>query len=242
MSLSGLTQALAHEPSYTAIITQAGADPKARLDEFLIGSPDGARPFLLAGIAQQLAAQNEPTPPVLLAVTATDREAEDTVTALEAVLEPGQAQLFPAWETLPHERLSPRSDTVGQRLAVLRALAAGGASAPRIVVVPIRSVLQPLVAGLEKMQPVTLRVGEEQDFDALIKSLASAAYSRVDLVSKRGEFAVRGGIIDIFSPTAAHPARIEFFGDEVENIRWFSVADQRTLPGKDHPAELLAPP
>lgn len=242
MSLSGLAQALVHEPSYTAIITQAGADPKARLDEFLIGSPDGARPFLLAGIAQQLADQNEPTPPVLLAVTATDREAEDTVTALEAVLEPGQVQLFPAWETLPHERLSPRSDTVGQRLAVLRALAAGGASAPRIVVVPIRSVLQPLVAGLEKMQPVTLRVGEEQDFDALIKSLASAAYSRVDLVSKRGEFAVRGGIIDIFSPTAAHPARIEFFGDEVENIRWFSVADQRTLPGKDHPAELLAPP
>ena len=209
MSLSGLAQALTHEPSYTSIITQAGVDPKARIDEFLIGSPDGARPFLLAGIAQQLAAQNEPTPPVLLAVTATDREAEDTVTALESVLEPGQAQLFPAWETLPHERLSPRSDTVGQRLAVLRALAEGGASAPRVLVAPIRSVLQPLVAGLEKMQPVTLRVGEEQDFDALIKSLASAAYSRVDLVSKRGEFAVRGGIIDIFSPTAAHPARTE---------------------------------
>lgn len=175
-------------------------------------------------------------------MTATDREAEDTVTALASLMEPGQAQLFPAWETLPHECLSPRSDTVGQRLSVLRALAEGGASAPRLVVAPIRSVLQPLVVGLEKMQPVTLRVGEEQDFDSLVKSLASAAYSRVDLVSKRGEFAVRGGIIDIFSPTAAHPARIEFFGDEVENIRWFSVADQRTLLGKDHPTELLAPP
>ncbi|MFW0181211.1 transcription-repair coupling factor [Rothia sp. P5766] len=243
MSLRGITAALSQEPSYRAISNQAFASPSSRVDEFIIGAPDGARPFVLAGLADQLSASApEATQPVLLAITATDREAEDTATALGALVEPGAVQLFPAWETLPHERLSPRSDTVGQRLSVLRALDQGGPQAPRIVVAPIRSVLQPLVAGLEKMRPVYLKLGQEQDFDELIKTLANAAYSRVDLVSKRGEFAVRGGIIDIFSPTAAHPVRVEFFGDEVESIRYFSIADQRTLPGQEHPQELVAPP
>ena len=62
-----------------------------------------------------------------------------------------------------------------------------------------------------------------------MRRLAGAAYSRVDLVEKRGEFAVRGGIVDVFPPTEEHPVRVEFFGDEVDEIRAFAVADQRTL-------------
>ncbi|MDY3049952.1 MAG: transcription-repair coupling factor [Rothia sp. (in: high G+C Gram-positive bacteria)] len=248
MSLEGISQALAEESSYASIMAQLAKNPAARPEEFLIGCPDGARPFILAGLAQKLREESpsgqklKGQQPIILAVLATDREAEDTVTALNCLLPAGAAQLFPAWETLPHERLSPRSDTVGQRLSVLRALAQGGPQAPHILVAPVRSLLQPLVAGLEKMEPVSFRQGQEQDFKALIKDLGAAAYSRVDLVSKRGEFAVRGGIIDLFSPTADHPARIEFFGDEIESIRWFSVADQRTLAKADHPQELLAPP
>ncbi|MGU7740829.1 hypothetical protein ACV2XU_27725, partial [Klebsiella pneumoniae] len=66
------------------------------------------------------------------------------------------------------------------------------------------------------------------------------AYHRVDMVSRRGEFAVRGGILDVFPPTADHPFRVEFFGDEVDQIRAFSVADQRSLPGDVPSVSLLA--
>ena len=79
----------------------------------------------------------------------------------------------------------------------------------------------------------------EVELEDVVRRLAGAAYSRVDLVEKRGEFAVRGGIVDVFPPTEEHPLRVEFFGDEVDEIRTFAVADQRTL----EPVERLwAPP
>ena len=136
---------------------------------------------------------------------------------------------YPAWETLPHERLSPRSDTVGRRLAVLRRLAGhAGVTPPKIIVAPIRSVLQPQVKGLADLEPVRLAVGTDFDLGDLTVALAGAAYVRVDLVERRGEFAVRGGIVDIFPPTEEHPVRVDFFGDTVEEIHYFSVADQRS--------------
>ncbi len=156
---------------------------------------------------------------------------------------PAEVADYPAWETLPHERLSPRSDTVGRRLAVLRRLAHPGTDASngplKVVVAPVRSVLQPQVKGLADLEPVELAVGDEADLDDVVRRLAGAAYTRVDLVEKRGEFAVRGGIVDVFPPTEEHPLRVEFWGDEVEEIRSFAVADQRTL---EQAERLWAPP
>src|SRR5215208_1796558 len=83
---------------------------------------------------------------------------------------------------------------------------------------------------LAQIEPVTLALGGEADFDAVIHRLVELAYTRVDMVGKRGEFAVRGGILDIFPPTAEHPVRIEFWGDEISEMRMFSVADQRSIP------------
>jgi transcription-repair coupling factor (superfamily II helicase) len=80
------------------------------------------------------------------------------------------------------------------------------------------------------VEPVTLSVGAEIEFEGVITRLAELAYSRVDMVGRRGEFAVRGGILDVFPPTAEHPVRIEFWGDEVSEMRMFSVADQRSIP------------
>ena len=77
---------------------------------------------------------------------------------------------------------------------------------------------------------MTLTVGAEVDFDDVIERLVELAYTRVDMVGKRGEFAVRGGILDVFAPTAEHPVRVEFWGDEVTEMRMFSVADQRSIP------------
>ena len=98
-----------------------------------------------------------------------------------------------------------------------------------VVVAPVRSVLQPLVAGLGDLEPVALRAGDEIALEDAVRRLAAAAYTRVDLVEKRGEFAVRGGILDVFPPTEEHPLRVEFWGDTVEEVRWFAVADQRSL-------------
>lgn len=83
---------------------------------------------------------------------------------------------------------------------------------------------------LDAIEPVMLAVGDEVPFEAVIARLVELAYTRADLVGKRGEFAVRGGILDLFPPTAEHPVRIEFWGDEVTEIRPFSVADQRSIP------------
>ncbi len=182
----------------------------------------------------------------VLAVTATAREAEDLTAALGAFLPPHSVATFPGWETLPHERLSPRSDTVGQRIAVLRRLAHPGAAgdelggALRVVVAPVRSVLQPIVAGLGDLEPVRLAVGDDADPEDVITRLVEIGYARVEMVSKRGELAVRGGLLDVFPPTEEHPLRIEFFGDTVEEVRVFKVADQRSAGAAEH--GLWAPP
>ncbi|MDQ6641999.1 MAG: transcription-repair coupling factor, partial [Actinomycetota bacterium] len=187
--------------------------------------PAGLRPFVVKGLAD--------SGRTVLVVAATAREAEDLVVVLGDLLDPTTVAYYPAWETLPHERLSPRSDTVGQRLAVLRRIKHPGthpANGPlQVVVAPIRSVLQPQVSGLADLVPVELAVGDRAELEDVVRRLADAAYSRVDLVEKRGEFAVRGGIVDVFPPTGEHPLRVEFFGDEVDEIRTFAVADQRTL-------------
>ncbi|MEZ0091248.1 transcription-repair coupling factor [Streptacidiphilus sp. EB129] len=243
MSLTGLLDVVAADPALIEAARSALAGDRGHLD--LVGPP-AARPFVVAVLARALAeqARGQRGRP-LLAVTATGREAEDLAAALGSLLPPDAVAEFPAWETLPHERLSPRSDTVGRRLAVLRRIVHPSADDPaagplQVIVAPIRSVLQPQVKGLAELEPVSLRARQEVDLDDLTRRLAAAAYQRVELVEKRGEFAVRGGILDVFPPTEEHPLRVEFWGDEVEEIRYFKVADQRSLEVAQH--GLWAPP
>ena len=99
----------------------------------------------------------------------------------------------------------------------------------RVLVAPIRAVLQPVVKGLGDLEPVAVQQGDDVSMDDLVRRLAGAAYTRTDLVDKRGQFAVRGGILDVFPPTEEHPVRLEFWGDTVEEIRYFKVVDQRSL-------------
>ncbi len=231
MTLSGLLDVVIEDPAVDAAVDAARAGDRPRLD---LSGPPALRPFLVAARA---ARAGRP----ILAVTATGREAEDLAAALRSLLPPEEVADFPAWETLPHERLSPRSDTVGRRLAVLRRLAHpedGGSL--QVVVAPIRSLLQPLVAGLGELAPVSLQPGQETPLEEVVDRLAAAAYTRVDLVERRGEFAVRGGLLDVFPPTEEHPLRVEFWGDTVEEVRWFAVTDQRSL--EVAPSGLWAPP
>ena len=200
----------------------------------------GVRPWVAAALAREMEADGG----VVLLVTATGRESEDLAASLRSVLPPSSVAVFPSWETLPHERLSPRSDTVGQRLAVLRRLAHPGRDdhdgPVRVVIAAVRSLLQPIPTGLGDLEPVSVQAGQERGLEEVAQALVAAAYTRTDLVEKRGEFAVRGGILDVFPPTEDHPLRLEFWGDEVEEVRWFRVADQRSL--EVAPGGLWAPP
>ena len=235
MSLYGLLDAVVKDAALTEAIKAATDGHRMHVD---VVGPPATRPFAVAALARE---SGRP----VLAVTATGREAEDLAAALRSLLPADGVVEYPAWETLPHERLSPRSDTVGRRLAVLRRLAHPSADDPgagpvSVIVAPVRSVLQPQVKGLGDLKPVTLRSGTQISLEETVDALSAAAYARVELVEKRGEFAVRGGILDVFPPTEEHPLRIEFWGDEIEEIRYFQVADQRSLEVAEH--GLWAPP
>ncbi|GAB7068591.1 transcription-repair coupling factor [Mycobacterium hodleri] len=218
--MAGLVRLALTDPGLAELTRRAG---DATAESALVGPPS-ARLFVAAALADA---------GPLLVVTATGREADDLTAELRAVLGDAVA-MFPSWETLPHERLSPGVETVGARMMVLRRLARPDdrrLGAPlRVVVTTARSLLQPMAPDLADVEPVTLTVGQDAEFDSVLERLVELAYTRVDMVGKRGEFAVRGGILDVFPPTAEHPVRVEFWGDEVSEMRMFSVADQRSIP------------
>ena len=224
MTLAGLVDLFCTEPTIVETIGDARVQRLSVLD---ITAPAPMRPLVAAALSAS-AGRGGAGRPVLL-VSSTYREAEELTAAMQSLVGEEAVAYYPAWETLPHERLSPRSDTVGRRLELLRRLAGNShLPAPRIVVAPVRSVLQPQVKGLAQLKPIRLTVGDDFDITDLAVALVGAAYTRVDLVERRGEFAVRGGIVDVFPPTEEHPVRVDFFGDTVEEIRYFSVADQRS--------------
>ncbi|MDM3976445.1 transcription-repair coupling factor [Mycobacterium marseillense] len=218
--IAGLVELALTAPTFQQLIDSAAASPA----ELSLVGPASARLFVASALARL---------GPLLVVTATGREADDLTAELRGVFGDAVA-VFPSWETLPHERLSPGVDTVGARLTVLRRLAhpddARLGPPLQLVVTAARSLLQPMTPQLGLIDPVTLNVGQEVEFEHVIARLVELAYTRVDMVGRRGEFAVRGGILDVFPPTAEHPVRIEFWGDEVSEMRMFSVADQRSIP------------
>src|ERR1700729_2522725 len=225
MSLAGLLAAVAEDPQLRTALATPDTPGAGERD---LVAPSALRPLLVAALAAGTV-----TPDgrgrFVLAVTATAREAEDLTAALGAFLPPNSVATFPGWETLPHERLSPPG-AAGDEL--------GGPL--RVVVAPVRSVLQPIVAGLGDLEPVRLVVGDDADPEDVITRLVEIGYARVEMVSKRGELAVRGGLLDVFPPTEEHPLRIEFFGDTVEEVRVFKVAAQRSAGAAEH--GLWAPP
>ncbi|MBY3554732.1 transcription-repair coupling factor [Modestobacter lapidis] len=205
--------------------------------ELAVTAPPSVQPWVAGALAAAAPGAGVP----VLVVTAGERDADAVADLLRCVVPDRRVEVFPAWETLPHERLSPRADTVGRRLAVLRDLAhPGDGGAVDVLVAPVRSVLQPLSPGLGDLVPVELRAGQSADLDEVARALSDAAYTRVELVEKRGEFAVRGGLLDVFPPTEQHPVRVEFWGDEVDELRYFAASDQRSLD--ERPERLWAPP
>jgi transcription-repair coupling factor (superfamily II helicase) len=198
----------------------AGADA-------VVAAPEPARPFLLAGLAAFS------TTSTILVVTPTAADAEHLAHDLAAFIADRPVELFPAWETLPFERVSPAVETMGERLRVIAALAGGAPGttpgADPIVIAPVKAVLQRLATTGEAAVPVVIRRGQEIALDKLIAWLVAAGYRREYQVEHRGELAVRGGILDVYPSTADLPVRIDCFGDEVDRLSSFDLVDQRSL-------------
>jgi transcription-repair coupling factor (superfamily II helicase) len=175
------------------------------------------RACVLAGLAATLEAP-------ILAVTPSPREAGPLARDIEAFLGPGTAAHLPAWEALPVEGISPSPEVAGRRAEAGRR--ARSAEGPFVLVVPAVAVAQRIPPTLGAVEPLVLEPGGAAEPDVLAEALVALGYVRADLVMHRGEFAVRGGLVDVFPGTAARPVRVELWGDEVESLREFSTSSQ----------------
>ncbi|CAB4335849.1 unannotated protein [freshwater metagenome] len=216
MTLGAVSKAIAQDEVIQESISDVAAKVRLRL-----ALPKSAISYVAAVVAQNY--------PVVL-IAATERAAQDYANVLQDFVPAQNIAIFPAWETLPHERLSPSSDTVGRRMAVLRRLAHPDEIGPiTVLVTSARAFIQPIVAGLGQIPALNFAAGDDLALEQLVGELSRLGFERVDLVDRRGQFAVRGGIVDLFPPAEEHPLRVEFWGDTVEEIRAFSIADQRSL-------------
>jgi transcription-repair coupling factor (superfamily II helicase) len=221
MSLRSLPPLLRNEPAMTRVV---GA-PNATL---AVSTP--AQAIVVAGLVR-LGSRR----PVLV-ITPTGAAADQLAHDLEAFTAgsseaagapPSAVEVFPAWETLPFERVSPDVSTMGHRLRLLWRL--DGPEPPPIVVAPIKAVLQRLGPWRTAARPIEVTKGDRVDTSELTARLVAMGYRRESIVEHRGELAVRGGIIDVFPSTADEPVRIDLWGDEVDRLTRFDVADQRSI-------------
>ncbi len=213
-NLRSLRSLLASEPCVDSAVS--GRDAVLVVNE-------AARALMLAGLTES----SERRP--FLVVTATHNEAERLSNDMAAILGEDEVALFSAWGTLPFERVSPSIETMGQRLRVLGRLT-DPATTPTVVVASARAMLQRLDPQAVT-DPVVCGISDVVDSTLLAQQLVDFGYRREPQVEHRGEFAVRGSIVDVFPSTTDRPVRIDLWGDEVERLTEFSVADQRaTVP------------
>ncbi len=183
--------------------------------------PDAAGPFVLAGLA--VLGDRRP----VVVVTPTVADAERYAHDLDTFLGPGSAELFPAWDTLPFERVSPETSTMGRRLRLLWRLRQG--QYPAVLVAPVRALLQRLAPPGDAAAPVVVARGARVDQQELVERLVARGYRREYQVEHTGELAVRGGIVDVFPSTGDLPVRIDLWGDEVDRLTEFDPGDQRSV-------------
>jgi transcription-repair coupling factor (superfamily II helicase) len=166
-----------------------------------------------------------------ICVTATSNEADSLRDSVAALLGPGdEVVLWPGWDTHPLERVSPDNESMALR-ALLRWRLAEGLT-PRVLIASARSIAQ-ILSPEPIAAPLIVRQGCELDRDEFIASLAHFGYRRENLVEHRAEFAVRGGIVDVWPAEGHEPIRLDFFGDEVERLTSFDIANQRSLHDLD---------
>ncbi len=198
------------------------------------------RPFVIAALADR-----DPRRPAIV-VAGDDRSARDLAADLRAWLRPRPVRFYPSRGVNYESHLSPPPHLVGLRVAALDALLdqPEGAEGP-VVVVSAVALSEKVPDPALRPHGFTLRVGELLDLDECAADLVAAGYERVDQVEDRGQFAVRGGLLDVYPATEDRAVRVDLFDDEIESLRWFSTFSQRSLGEADaveiSPAAELAP-
>lgn len=183
----------------------------------------------LAGSSQSLILSSlarETSRPVLV-VTADGDQSADLAEEMSLLLSETSVGHFPARQILPYDFRAPVGEIMGQRIKTLSDLLSGKLSA---VVCPLRALIEPTIdKGELERSHISLRIGDEVDLDDLVRRLVDLGFKRMPVVEEVGDFALRGGLVDFFTPGASSPVRVELFGDEVDTIRHFDVASQRTI-------------
>ena len=166
-------------------------------------------------------------------VTRDDRVAEAALRVASFMAPSLEIVSIPNWDTLPYDRVSPTAGVAAKRCAGLARLAQGAGKKPLLVVTTATALVQkaPAVETL-KQASLFVSVGDEIDQKDLIEYLTINGYVRSGTVRERGEFAIRGGLIDLFPPTAKEPVRLDFFGDTLESIRTFDADTQLSVMKK----------
>jgi transcription-repair coupling factor (superfamily II helicase) len=215
MTLTRLLEKAGKSPELERLAREAAASPQAA---FVSGS---LRPFVVAALLQSAEFTGRPA----LVVAGDDRAARDLAADLRAFVGP-RVRFYPARGVRYESHLTPPPHLVGLRIAALDALTE---EAPAIVVASVVALMERVPDPELRPHPFTLRVGEEIDLEETLARLVESGYSREEQVFERGQFAVRGGILDVYPATEERAVRVELFGDEVESLRWFSTFTQRSL-------------
>ncbi len=187
----------------------------------LLAVAEPARGYVLAALA--VVTDRRP----IVVITPTSGDAERLAHDMRAYLGENEVDVFPAWETLPFERVSPSVETMGRRLRTMWHLRSKE-NMPAVLIAPVKALLQRLGPHVEETEPVVVERGQHLDSEALVAQLVGLGYRREYQVEHRGEVAVRGSIVDVFGPTDDVPIRIDLWGDEVDRLSEFSVHDQRS--------------
>ncbi|HUZ29479.1 MAG TPA: CarD family transcriptional regulator, partial [Solirubrobacteraceae bacterium] len=189
---------------------------------------EGGRAFVSQSLRAYLGAallEEAPERPAIV-VAGDDRAARDLAAGLKTWLEPRIVRYYPSRGVTYQSHLAPPPHLVGLRIAALDALMGGEAP---VVVVSAVALSEKVPDPRLRPHGFTLTAGELLDLDETARDLVSAGYERVDQVEDRGQFAIRGGLLDVFPATEDRAVRVELFGDEIESLRWFSTFTQRSL-------------
>ena len=180
------------------------------------------RPYLVAALLDP-----EPDRPAIV-VAGDDRAARDLAAALRTWLEPRVVRYYPSRGVTYESHLAPPPHLVGLRIAALDALLDPSGTAP-VVVVSAVALSEKVPDPSLRPHGFTLRTGDLLDLEETARDLVAAGYERIDQVEDRGQFAIRGGLLDVFPATEDRAVRVDLFGDEIETLRWFSTFTQRSL-------------
>jgi transcription-repair coupling factor (superfamily II helicase) len=216
-ALEALTQALARSEPLERVLLARDRPIEARVE-----AGEGA---VVAALAVALDAP-------VLAVAPGPREADALGDEVAAYLGEDRTAHLPAWEALPYEGISPSPEVAARRADAIAAVRR--ARGPFVVVAPVLAAMQAVIPTLGTIDPLDLTAGRELPPDVLAERLEELGYRRVDVVEHRGEFAVRGGVVDVFPGTDRRPVRVDFWGDEIESLRAFSPSTQLSTDRLGH--------